>query len=54
MRPAFDELVTAPDVYGLFAYVFLKPTPTVQHYVDSARRRLPAFDVGVHVRRRVA
>ncbi len=49
LRPAFDELVGAPDAFGLLFYAFFRPAAPVRAYVSKALER-SAFDVAVHVR----
>ena len=48
LRPAFDELVGAPNAFGLLFYAFFKPAAPIRAYVSKALERR-AFDVAVHV-----
>ena len=49
LRPAFDELVGAPNAFGLLFYAFFRPAAPIRAYVAKALER-SAFDVAVHVR----
>ena len=49
LRPAFDELVGAPNAFGLLFYAFFRPVDSIRAYVAKALERR-AFDVAVHVR----
>ena len=47
LKESFLELLSLPNVYGILAYAFLRPSPEVQRYLTA--RQLD-FDVGLHLR----
>ena len=50
LKKAFVELASCPNIFGILAYAFIRPSEDLEHFISDKLRALPPFDLGVHVR----
>lgn len=50
LKRGFEELASLPNVYGILAYAFSRPTDDLARFVTAQHRHNASFAIGTHVR----
>lgn len=50
LRDSMIELATLPNIYGILAYAFTRPTDELARFVEAQQRLNASFAIGTHVR----
>lgn len=50
LRDSMIELATLPNIYGILAYAFTRPTNELARFVEAQQRLNGLFGIGIHIR----